>query len=1111
MRRTLNVRAVYLLLGIALVFATCIHLLHAYQVEKNVGGLFRQAQRTLAKGQVAQAAAYLDRYLSLVPEDTEALAQFGQLLDQLADGPRGRFQAMQVLEQVLRRQPERLDLRRRVVILAIDQYRSREAISHLEKLLATAPAAERGELEHLLGWCQDAEGNYEAAAAAFQRAVQHAPGQIKSYVLLAEVLQERLVRPLDAGKALDAMVAANAGSSEALLARARFLQAKGDLGGAARDTAKASALNPGGGDTTLAAVDLARANGDLDKARSLLQQDVKTHSKNARIYATLADVELQAGRPAAAMACLRVGVKELPDAPDLLLALGDLLLDGSELAEVQAIMGRLQDLKPPPPRTEYLQARLLMKKQKWNEAIALLEKVRPQLASVPAWATQVEICLGQCHEQRGDLEQQLAAFRRAVQLNPSAPLAQYGLAVASLATGHLDDAVNGLRRLSKSADAPAATWTQLARALILRSRRRPGTRHDWREAEAALDHAAAQTPNAVDLTLLRAEILVSGQQLDEAFDLVEKARDRQQDQVRLWVALADITARQGKADAALTLLHQAEQRPALAGTVDLKLGFIQHWAGRRDLPASQGLARLVREAQSHAGPEQLRMLVELAEAYTRRGELELAQPLWQRLAELRPSDLQSRFALFEIALESGQEEAAEKVVKELRRLEGESGVRWRGAEVLRLVGRGDPSDRPRVAAARNLVTEISAIQKDYPKTPLLEARIDEVERDLPRAIDHYRQAMERGEQSPLLYYRLTQLLMQRRRFWDADQVVRKAEGAGPLRRDLIRLAADAALWNRDRTRAVQLARQAVPESMQNYRDLLWIARLLATAGETDEAEKMLRTAVQRAGGVPEVWAALVAVLARDGRSKEAEAVIDDARRQMPANRVSLVLARCYEALGDLDRAELQYRIALSGRPRDFRLLGTVADFFRRTDQPQKALPMLRRQVSPATQAPADALARARRQLAMLLAGGGKAKAKQDALALIERNAQILGATADDQRARAVILANRPGQRGEAVRQFDATLKGQAINEDDLFALAQLCDAAGAAERAHGIMLDLLTTSPENPQYLAYHIQSLLRQGELGSVRANLDKLERIEPRSERTQRLKALLAAKEGA
>src|SRR5208283_4746399 len=111
----------------------------------------------------------------------------------------------------------------------------------------------RGELEHLLGWCQDREGNYEAAAAAFRRAVQHAPTQIRSYVLLAEVLQDRLVRPLEATKALNAMVAANPRSSEALLARARFLQAKGDLGGAARDMAQASTLHPGAGDMTLTA------------------------------------------------------------------------------------------------------------------------------------------------------------------------------------------------------------------------------------------------------------------------------------------------------------------------------------------------------------------------------------------------------------------------------------------------------------------------------------------------------------------------------------------------------------------------------------------------------------------------------------------------------------------------------------------------------------------------------------------------------------------------------------------------------------------------------------------------------------------------------------------
>ena len=47
----------------------------------------------------------------------------------------------------------------------------------------------------------------------------------------------------------------------------------------------------------------------------------------------------------------------------------------------------------------------------------------------------------------------------------------------------------------------------------------------------------------------------------------------------------------------------------------------------------------------------------LAGAYARRGDLRDAQRVWQRLAGQRPRDLESRFALFDLALGSGQDDA----------------------------------------------------------------------------------------------------------------------------------------------------------------------------------------------------------------------------------------------------------------------------------------------------------------------------------------------------------------------------------------------------------------------------------------------------------------------
>jgi tetratricopeptide (TPR) repeat protein len=584
MHRGVNVRVLFVMAAVTAVFGTCVHFLHAYQKRVNASSLARQAQRALAQGELSKSAKYLDRYLAFVPGDTAALAQLGQILDRLADGPVGRFQALQYLEQALRREPERRDLRRRVVSLAIDQYQFRDALNHLKRLLADAPESEKGELEHLAGWCHDALGQPEEAVAAFRRALLHTPGRVSTFTLLAEVLAERLGRLHEAGQVLDTLVAANPQSAEALLARARFLLAGSDRRGASRD------------------------------------------------------------------------------------------------------------------------------------------------------------------------------------------------------------------------------------------------------------------------------------------------------------------------------LHSA-------------MG----------------------------------------------------------------------------------------------------------------------------------------------------------------------------------------LLVERHLFAEADQVARQAAADGLLDQDLARLGAEAARAVGDRQRALELARQAVPQDLRDYRETVWLARFLEGAGRAGEAEALLRAAAEKNPGTVEVWAALVGVLARGQHHEEAQQALADARRKLPPERIDLVLARCLEAAGDLIATEEHYRLALARRPGDVGLLRAAIAFFQRSDQAGKAERYLRTLLDPRTHAPADYVARARRQLAVALAGGGDA-GYQEALALLP----LHDVSVQDQRARALVIASRPEQRSDALRLFDASLKNQPLSAEEQFMLARLCEEAGQAPRARALIQDLLAIDPDNPQYLAFHIRDLLHHGERDAARSLLNTLERIEPRSLRTQELRTL-------
>src|SRR6266545_926277 len=315
--RKLNVRLLLWTLASLAILCTCAHLLHGYQVRSNAGSLLRQARRAVEQGHFSHAVTYFNHYLAYEPNDLEALAGHALALDKL---PEERFQAFLALERVLRRSPERHDVRRRAVEAAMDLDNWPEAIGHLEVLIAAF--LKEGELEFELGRCQEARGDATAAAAALARAIQKAPAHLDSYRGLAELLQ-RQNKLEDVAALMGELIKANPRSSRALLIRARYHRDRGAADEAAADLTRAADLAPEDADVLLAVADMEKVRGQVDRARQALERGAERHPRDERMYVALAALELQQGRAPEAVVCLRRGLKALPTSGELLALLAD--------------------------------------------------------------------------------------------------------------------------------------------------------------------------------------------------------------------------------------------------------------------------------------------------------------------------------------------------------------------------------------------------------------------------------------------------------------------------------------------------------------------------------------------------------------------------------------------------------------------------------------------------------------------------------------------------------------------------------------------------------------------------------------------------------------------
>ncbi|MCI0680461.1 MAG: tetratricopeptide repeat protein [Gemmataceae bacterium] len=1092
MQRQLNVRALLWSVGCLAALAVGVSALHGFQLRRNAHHLFERAEQALARNEFKEGLSYLRQYLTLAPGDLAALEQFALTLDKTARDAAEKTRVVLRLEDVLTRDPARHEARERLIHNLIALSRHRDAILHLRLLLPHS--ARQAELHELLGHCHAAVADPDAAVTALTGAVQLDPQRISSYQALADLLV-RQSRDDEAGKVMDQMVEANAKNPEAHLARSRLARQRGRWTEAAKDIEQAAALAPDNAEVLLAAAAWAQAQAKSQVARAHLQRALSAHPDNAVVIGALANLELREGRTADATRILREGTKRVPDAHALQVQLADLLIDAKEIDEATRIVAGLPRTGLSPALANYLRARLAIERREWTAATALLEEACAELGMHSDRSSRAHALLGACYEQTGSIEQRVSAWQRAVQSEPDWIAARLGLGLALLAAERPEEAALQLDAVSKAKDAPSAVWAALARAQLQSTRRRSPSIRNWQAVEHALDRAAANAGDAAgraDLTVLRADMLVARGALAEARKLLVDSLLTTK-QVVLWAALANLDAHEGRIGQGLRRLDEADK--AFGEQPEIRLARVRlhgtrgNAADRAALHAlGQGLDRVPHDAK-------IVLWRVLADAWRLLGEPEAAEQCWRQLAAAQPTDLRSRFALLESTLQRRDLATARALIAELRRLEGEDGSRWRWGEAALQIheARGTPHD---LAKARRQLAQLGRRHRDWPRVPLLEARIDEIEGKWEGVIENYLKAVELGERQPHVVRPLVQLLRERRMFAEVGQTLALCEDSGPLPKDLARHAAEAAAVHGNAPRVRQLLAQLFPTPPRDYRDLIWRAGLHGRLDEPATAEAYLRQAAQLANHVPDSWIALVERLAKTGQREEASAVIGQMEKTMPAGRLPYTLARCWDAAGDPARAAAAYQEALARQPRDVALLAAAADYHWRAERPDLAAPLYERLLDPQTAAPPDVVAPARRQLALCRAAGGHIS---QALATLDG-----GESVADRRVRSFLEGQAPAQTRQAIQQLQESFARHPSRAEEELLLVQLHLAASDPLRARERLANLLIAE-ETPLVIAWHVRLLVRTEAVQEAALWFAKLERWEPASPRTQELKQLI------
>jgi tetratricopeptide (TPR) repeat protein len=1091
--------------------------------------------------------------------------------DEFADSPRERVKAVRLLDDVLSQGDEKPVLRRLLVKVALEVRQFKMARNHLEKLLTrdflkkppdvdAAPPkkegdAERGEAMGYAGQLLEAENQPAQALRCYYLAKHYAPQTQANYIRLALLLRKRdRLDPTqskareEADKVIDELVANNTESSEAYLSRWRYRRDFGlinvnpkevkdrqvKLEEAAEDVKQALRRDGEKVEVLLAAIDLERMQAQAAPLQAETaeqgEKEREVHRDKALAYLKQGLEKVGQARPSAMRDATRFRL--LWHKANL--RLDDIeWIDGHEggdkkaeqrkawAEEVEQLLAEIRKTRGSEAGADFLKARLRLQEHRWAEAVTLLEQVRLTLGAQPGMAAQINRSLGQCYEQLSEPGQMYQAYERLRASEPNSVPALLGMAQAEWKLNHLDKAAALYRQLRASRRMPPRVFIDHARLEIQLQFQQD--QPNWPAIEHLLKDAESVNPEAIEVPLMRAQLAMIRGDVQQARKILQETQSEKvwKDNDELWAARVLLELQDRHKDdkhrsvaQARRVLDEAKKKLG-ERVVLLRLAEARLLAAENAAAAEAAIERLADDADRFPKEDdRARLFDGLADVQISLEKIDAARRLLQRMAQLpsRRTDLQLQLRLFDLASKAKDEAGVRQTLNAIRDLEGRQGPFHRYGEAVRLLARAGTETgeqrRATLKEAREHLDRVESLRPNWPQLFLARAQLERLADRKDKAIANLKLARENGDNSPAVIRQLVELLAEAQRFKEADAELRNLRGAVLVHSDLGRMAAILALLRKDTDRARKLfTDNRAAEAGDNYRELLFQGRMFAEFDQPKEAEERLRSALKLAPREPEPYVALVQFFVRQKREKEADALLEQARKNLSGEQIELTLGLCYEILGRKKSAQARYEEALSEHRRDVAVVRRVAAFYWSADKLVEAEPLLRDIIEGRVRnASDDDVAWARRHLALVLAKGNDYGRFREALDLVglklDNKGQIVRQTerertdsSDVRRYQARVLASQSVHRPfrkRACELLEELERHKALPPDDRFVLGMLYESDNAWAKAKPILRDLAEQRDPAPRHLAFYVQMLLEHKELEEAAKQVQRLEALE-------------------
>jgi len=994
-----------------------------------------------------EAATNLGRYLAAKPDDAPTLLKYADAQLKRRPVTPGSFQqAVASYRSVLRLDPNNTEAAEKLSELYLVGRTPGEseliARRYLEK--NNNPAVRKTLALALL-----AQRKYQETQSELTRIIKENPDQVHVYELLGQLAEGRPQDfPNPPALWFDQAVANNPSSALAHIIRAAFLLRANDLHSALADFEQAEKLDPSDKTVRLRlALELIKAN-ELERAREQLKDVQQTSPADPMLWQVWAQLAIKSGSKQEMATVAESSLKEMgSQSADFRPAAAELFVLAGEMDRATDLISQMRNEDVFPDRAAFLEGMVFERKgelrkaiDSWNRAIELARQPRQSGGGYSLPDPRARLALASAFSRLGDTQSALSQLRTLVSERPGSFDARMAFAKLLALTRNWSEASEQARRATELAPGnPESVLLEVQTRMQLLAADQPalgsGAAQAWSDVEKRLAELDESTKGALEVRLLQVQAAMLQGELDKAEAGMTKLKGEHPNEMRVALTEVEILLAAAKEEQAISRLSEMirlfPDSPEPVRLLAL-LRVRRHEQDKCEALLTEALARMKQTSDKR----ELGLL--LAELYANWNQPEKEYELLTGLAEDLPDDLRIKGRLLACSKMTKDHKQSQKLVDEIKALQGENGCQWR-YEQARVWYNSEDFKNYYTQAISLLQQNLLANPQDQASRLLLAATYERTG-ELQLAISTYREALSRSPDNVAIIIPTVSALYKAQEFAQAEELLNRAAEQKLYHPDLQKLQLQTHLRRGQLGSAADILQDWVTRDPNNVSAGLSLAMLLSRQGKFTEAQALLNKLKVQEPDSSAVVIAQIQLYVRQKNADEAVKLCNEVVKNRPNAFAYVLRARTYAALERPDKALEDFDHAISAEPNNPDAWVARSSFLRSTNRIQQAMDDIRRAL---TLAPKNITVQ-KLAVSTLLASGSTAGAR---------------------RAKAILE--------EALEANPNDVELQLFNAR--FLLSE--GTAPAVEKAQEILRSVTETNPAVGDAWALSAEILLRQGQ----------------------------------